>query len=356
MKWIARIALLLLVFFGCDKKHPFKQSDDFNTLMGLNKSVWKFVETHEDYENLGFFKKLYETNKNLQLIKEDQKKIPKVIHFIWLGPNPFPKESVGNIDSWIKNHPNWTVKFWTDRYRPLPNKKMELQFIANFTFDHVKDCYENSDNYAEKADILRYELLFKEGGVYVDHDVECFNSFESFHNNYDLYCGLEPPHEPILSSSISVCNNVIGSLPGHPVLKKTIENVKAHWKEVALAYPGTDKESVIYRVAQRTFAAFDHAVRQEAGKKNSKDIVLPAAYFNRIDGDLPLYAHHHYASTWFEGETNFEKNVRRRLVAISRKNNQLLLLNGVILTLNLALFLCLFLQYRSIKKNRSSSL
>lgn len=353
MKLISRMTLLLLALVGCDKKHEFKQSDDFNTLMGLNKSVWKFVETHEDYENLGFFKELYETNKNLQFVNKDQKKIPNVIHFIWVGPNPFPKESIDNINSWIENHPNWTFKFWTDRRRPLPNKKMELQLIANFTFDHLKDCYEESDNYAEKADILRYELLFKEGGVYIDHDVKCFKSFKSFHDNYDLYCGLEPPHEPVLSSSISVCNNVIGSRPGHPVLKKTIENVKAHWEEFALAYPGDDRESVIYRVAQRTFAAFDNAVRKEAGKKNSKDIVFPAAYFNRIDDDLALYAHHYYASTWFEDETKFERNVRRRLIAISRKNNQILLFNAVILIANLALFSGLFFQYRSIKGNRT---
>lgn len=352
MKLIPRMTLLLLALVGCDKKHEFKQSDDFNTLMGANKSVWKFVETHEDYENLRFFKELYEKNKDLQFVKKDEKNIPHVIHFIWIGPNPFPKESIDNINSWVETHPDWTFKFWTDRRRPLPNKKMELRLISNFTFDTLKDCYEESDNYAEKADILRYELLFKEGGLYVDHDVKCFKPFNSFHNKYDLYCGLEPPHEPVLSSSISACNNVIGAKPGHPVLKKAIENVKAHWEEFALAYPGDDRESVIYRVAQRTFAAFDHALREETGKNGSKDIVFPAAYFNRIDDDRALYAHHYYASTWFEDETKFERNVRRRLIAISRKNNQILLFNAVILIANLALFSGLFFQYRSIKGSR----
>ncbi|QVL57858.1 MAG: hypothetical protein KFB93_01910 [Simkaniaceae bacterium] len=352
MKLIPRVALLLLAFVGCDKKHEFKQSDDFNTLMGANKSVWKFVETHEDHNNLRIFRELYDKNKELQFTKQKESKIPKVIHFIWVGPNPFPKESVENINSWISHHPDWTFKFWTDRRRPLPNKKMELHLVSSFQFDELKHCFEESDNYAEKADLLRYELLYKEGGLYVDHDVKCFRTFAPFQANYDLYCGLEAPHEPILSSSISACNNIIGARAGHPVLKKAIENVKTRWEEFAIAYPGDDRESVIYRVAQRTFAAFDNAVREESGKEGNKDIAFPAAYFNRIDEDLALYAHHYYASTWFDDETKFERNVRRRLISISRKNNQILLFNAIILTANLALFSGLFFQYRSIKGSR----
>lgn len=350
MKVIPQIIFLLLALCGCTRKDEFKQSDDFNILMGANKSVWKFVETHEDYEHLKIFRRLYENHKNIEYVKQGEQKIPHVVHFIWLGPNPFPKESIDNINSWIEHHPHWTFKFWTDRKRPLPNRKMQLELVANFTFGALKHCYQESDNYAEKSDILRYEILFQEGGVYVDHDVKCFKSFKSFHDSYDLYCGLEPPHEPVLSSSISVCNNIIGSRPNHPILKKTIENVKKNWEEIALAYPGSDRESIIYRVAQRTFASFDSAVRNEGGKQNRRDIVFPAAYFNRIDDDLALYAHHYYASTWFEDETKFERNVRRRLIAISRKNNQILLFNAVILIANLALFSGLFFQYRSIKK------
>ncbi len=343
---------LLLITTACDKKDQVKQGDDFVTLMGSNKKVWKFVETHEDHKNIEIFKDLYNKNKDFHQAKQQEVKIPQVIHFIWIGPNPFPKESLDNIKSWVDHHPGWTFKFWTDRRRPLPNKKMELHFISDFNFSILQQCFEQSDNYAEKSDLLRYELLYKEGGLYVDHDVECFKTFAPFHRTYDLYCGLETPHEPILNSSISVCNNVIGARPHHPVLKGVIELVNSRWAELSAAYPGDDKESVIYRVAQRTFAPFDDAVRLGAGKEGYKDIVFPAAFFNRIEDDLALYAHHYYASTWFEDETKFERNIRRRLISISRKNNQILLFNGVILTANLALFSALFFQYRALRKNR----
>ena len=319
------------------KNNPIKQANDFDTFMGLDKTVWKFVKTDEDYKNLHQFKTLYDKNKDLLFHKQKEVKVPKVLHFIWLGPKPFPKESLENISSWAKLHPDWTIKFWTDRYRPLPHPSMQLHLVSDFKFTHLEECFEESNNYAEKCDVLRYEILNQEGGLYVDHDVKCFKSFDSFHTHFDLYCGLEPPHQPILSSSISICNNIIGIRPGHPVMKAVINRVKDKWKEIATAYPGDDKESIIYRVAQRTFIVFDDVVKEMADQDSNKDIVFPAAYFNQIEGDFALFAHHYYGSTWFEDESKFQRNVRRRLVSISRKNNQILLLNVVILSINLLL-------------------
>jgi len=350
MKILKVLLPLLLLTFACEKKTQFKQTDDFNTLMGANKSVWKFVETHEDYQNIRFFKDLYEKNKQHSAQKLESENIPKVIHFIWVGPNPFPKESIENVNSWIDHHPSWKVKFWTDRRRPLPNKHMEMHLVSDFSFSQLGYCYEETDNYAEKSDVLRYEILSNEGGLYVDHDVKCFKSFEPFHQSYDLYCCLEPPHTPVLSTSVSVNNNVIGVVPNHPIMEQCIKNVKERWDEMTVAYPGDDKESIVYRVAQRSWASFNDSVRELAGTGDKKDIVFPAAYFNKIDDDFALYAHHYYASTWFSDESKFERNVRRRLVSISKKNNQILLFNAVILTANIALFAGLFIQFRAIRK------
>lgn len=348
-KWIFLLPLFILCV-ACEQKNHHKKSEDFNTLMGANKSVWKFVETHEDFKNIRFFQDLYEKNKELLAGKEDGIKIPQTIHFVWLGPNPFPKESLENVRSWVEFHPNWTFKLWTDRRRPLPHPRMELKLVSDFKFSRLRDCFDDSDNYAEKADVLRYEILSHEGGLYVDHDVKCFKPFDQFHYNYDLYCGLEPPHKPIMSSSISVNNNLIGSRPHHPVLDKCMDLVLERWIDIGNAYPGEDKESIIYRVAQRSFAPFDDAMKLVSEEGDTTNIVFPAAYFNRIDDDFALYAHHYYASTWFEDETKFERNVRRRLVAISRKNNQILLFNAVILSANLVLFGCLLFQYRVIRR------
>jgi len=352
---IITTVFFLFLVFACEKEGPSRQTDDFNILMGLNKNVWKFVETEEDFKNIEIFKNLYDKNKHLQFIQKNEVKIPKVIHFIWLGPSPFPKESLENVSSFVNAHPDWVFKFWTDRRRPLPHPQMDLKLVDDFNFIKLENCFHASDNYGEKSDILRYEILFQEGGLYIDHDVQCFKSFEPFHHHFDLYCGVEPPHSRILSSSISVCNNIIGVRPNHPAIEFCLDHVDNEWDAIALAYPGSDKDSTVYRVAQRTFAAFDNAIKSIGHEQSSRDIVFPAAYFNRIDNDFALFAHHDYASTWFEDETKFERNVRRRLVSISKKNNQILLFNAIILTVNLALFMALFIHYRmTCKKIRMS--
>ena len=221
---------LLLTISACNNQEISKKKEDFNLLMGANTALWNFVETYEDYQNIRIFKDLFERNKHLQFLKQEDLLIPKVIHFIWIGPNPFPQESVENVYSWVEKHADWKIKFWTDRKRPLPHPSMELHLVSEFTFEHLGDYFADSDNYAEKSDVLRYEILNQEGGLYVDHDVKCFKTFTPFHYNFDLYCGLEPPHQPILSSSISVNNNLIGSIPRHPILKKCIENVQTNWR------------------------------------------------------------------------------------------------------------------------------
>lgn len=349
------LLLLLIPFFltSCSKEAKLKEGDDFKRLMGDKTAMWKFVQTAEDRENLTLFQKVYEQNKNFSSASSAPSKIPKVLHFIWLGPHPFPKESIKNINSWVEYHPDWVIKFWTDKIRPLPNRKMELHLVSDFSFQFFTNNFIDSDNYAEKSDLLRYEILYQEGGVYVDHDVECFTSFTPLNREYDLFCGLEPPHEPVLSSSISVCNNIIGARQGHPVLQFCIERVQKVWCAIGEAYPNKDRDSIVYRVARRTFSPFDEATKLSLNQNGNRDMVFPAAYFNRLEGKGGLYAHHYYASTWFANETVFEQNVRRRLNGISRKNNQILLFNAVILGGNILLCSFLFIQFRSLRAQKS---
>ena len=200
-KWIY-ICSLFLFLCGCQQKEDKISRSDFETLMGCGLPAWRYVQTAEDFENLQFFKVAYEKNIPFLGIKSAMLRVPKVIHFIWIGPKPFPRESIENVRTWIAKHPGWTIKFWTDRDRPLPHKDMELVRIQDFHFSQLFECYNKSDNYAEKSDLLRYEILYQEGGIYVDHDVKCLQSFEPLSRAFDFYCGMEMPYQTSLSSSV----------------------------------------------------------------------------------------------------------------------------------------------------------
>lgn len=327
--------IVLSFLGGCSKqeKKTAPKKMDFETLMGKDLPQWKYVHTETDKMDLVHYQQLYEQNLSRISEKKNDGAVPKVIHFIWIGPAPFPEASVKNIESWVSHHPHWIFKFWTDRPRPLPHPKLKPAYVSEWDFKKLGRCYMDSGNYAEKADVLRYEILAQEGGVYADHDVKCLHAFDPLNEAYDFYCGLELPSETCLSSTVHCTNNLIASKPDHPILKACLDWLDDHWESIGQTYPGTSKEAVIDRVAHRSFWAFAESVRHHAD--GNKDMVFPAFYFNAPSDEQALLARHLYAGTWFENETKFEKMARERLILLSKKINKILLFCGILGGLNM---------------------
>ncbi len=91
--------------------------------------------------------------------------IPPFLHQIWLGPKPMPEAA---MQTWVDRNPHIGHFRWRDDNLP------ELQNKALF------DAFEGV--YHAQADILRYELLYNHGGIYVDADSICLRQLdEHFH-------------------------------------------------------------------------------------------------------------------------------------------------------------------------------
>lgn len=345
LKWMSFI-IILPMLIGCQKKKESKEKSDFETLMGRDHPQWQYVQTAEDFENLNFFKSVYENNIRYLEMKSSMMRIPKVLHVIWIGPKPFPRDSVENVRSWIAKHPDWAIKFWTDRERPLPHKQMQLCFIKDLQFIKLFDCYKKSDNWAEKSDLLRLEILYQQGGIYFDHDVKCFKSFEPLNKAFDFYLGMELPYKTSLSSSVLPTNNILGSRPGHEILMRSMDWLVDNWDRIENDYPGKDRDSVINRVSHRTFLVLGEVFKVLANKDGNRDIALPTYYFNAPEDKKAIFARHLYQGTWFENETEFEKIVRERLVKITKKTNKILLFFGVFSFVNILGFALLFMKHR----------
>lgn len=350
-KRLSILILLLLSLTSCHEKERKRQATTFEDMMGKQLDCWQYVMAPIDFSNLAFFKELFEKNLSAKEAKIESKSIPKVLHFIWLGPRQFPRESIPNIQSWMSKNPGWRVKFWTDRKRPLPAEGIEECLVGDWTHPELEKCYYKTDNFAERADLLRYEILLKEGGVYVDHDVKCFKSFDELNDSYEMYCGLELPSDTPISSSIHVTNNLIAARPGHPVLERCVEWLPKHWDEIENLYPGMEKQAVIRRIANRTFAAFADSVRDVAGR-STQDMVFPAYYFNAPSDEEAVYARHLYAGSWFQSESKFEAMARERLMRISKKTNKILLFCGIATGINILGMGLLFITMR--KKLKTS--
>jgi hypothetical protein len=341
MRLIVFLCALLLCAFTPPEK-------EFDQLMGKGSKRWQLISQEEDRTDLERFRALYAENRQRLELPAAEVKIPHVVHFIWLGPRPFPPQSVENVRTWLARNPGWKVKFWTDRKRPPPCEGMEVCQVQDFYFSRLGRCYEESENWGEKSDLLRYEILYQEGGVYADHDANCLRPFADLHAGYDLYCCLETPHPPFVGRSITAGNGVIGSRAHHPVLAAVINRIALRWDELGRQFRGRDGYARTEVVMQRTYIALTHALREALGQEGNVDIVLPSSYFFAKEGLPSLYSKHFFAAAWTEqGDkpSPFEKKNQRLLrKAVSRGS---LLTKGIAAALGLnALFVVLACRRR----------
>jgi mannosyltransferase OCH1-like enzyme len=84
--------------------------------------------------------------------------IPRTLHMVWIG-SPIPAKYLVNVQAFAEHNPTWTVKLWGDANRPNASDGMQN-----------RDLYEVETNVAAKVDLLRYEIIHQEGGVYLDAD------------------------------------------------------------------------------------------------------------------------------------------------------------------------------------------
>ena len=91
--------------------------------------------------------------------------IPKIIHYCWFGRNPLPESAQKCIASWRKFFPGYEIKEWN-----------EDNFDVN-QIPYVSEAYA-AGKYAFVSDYARFKILYDNGGLYFDTDVEVIRSFD----------------------------------------------------------------------------------------------------------------------------------------------------------------------------------
>lgn len=345
------------VFSSQIKKSKVKQDthltleDSFKKLQGFETEDWNYVQSRKDFSDLAKYEDLYEKNKRFQFIFKPLLKIPKTIHLIWMGPRPFPKEYIENIRSWIAHHPDWSFNFWTDRKRPPPCNGMELRLVQDFNFEFLKEQFEISKNWAERVDILRYEVLYQEGGLFIDYNVKCSRPFHNLHSGYDFFACLEMPHEGINGRSITAGNAVLGARRHHPVIKEAMLKVSQRWEEMGKKYSGTDPFVQAQKALSRTFIALSDAMNESLNRPENTDIVFPASYFSPKHGMKGFYAEHFHGTALQERvQSQTEKFFSNTLTKLRRRDAKILKVELLSLTALLGSFGLYFLINNALKR------
>lgn len=190
---------------------------------------------------LQHFKRIYDKNHPGRVIRATDLKIPPYIHMIWLG-SPLPVAYEPFRQSWLVYHPDWTVIFWTDNsanyqfgtevfhsfdelehYLATHTKQKGMHLVVDtsqLSYSN-KRYFDASGNYGERSDILRWEIVYRFGGLYVDTDFECLRAHDELHYCYDFYTGIQP----LDTSCVQLGAALFGAVPHHPILRECVEGI-----------------------------------------------------------------------------------------------------------------------------------
>lgn len=199
--------------------------------------------------------------------------IPRIFHRIWLD-EPIPPRFEAFWTQLKALHPGWEFKSW-ERTADVREHLMRPDLFDSFT--------DYPAAYALRADLARYDLIAKFGGVYVDTDIEPLRSFEPLLDDDRAFIAWENDHR--------LCPSVFGATPQHPAVRQLVEALPER-----LALTGDP--------SHRTGPAF---VTEQWRERDDVRRLPPSAFYpvgwweqHLLGGPYPerSYAVHHWAKGW----------------------------------------------------------
>ena len=213
--------------------------------------------------------------------------IPKKIHQIWLGEKSIPRICKRWMNSWKDLNPQWEYKLWDEK---------------NIKELNIKDLnvYSKKFNPGYRSDILRYVILKKFGGIYVDTDFECVKSLPTNILQYKFIAGTMFGNNPCIGNSILI------SAPNFLLLDNILSYIKQkdYKNEINYIIKNSGPDTVT-----REFFNLNKLNQNEC-------LILPSNYFYpypnfMLNKQIDRYCEiedvsigiHHWQMTWMKGNT-----------------------------------------------------
>ena len=202
--------------------------------------------------------------------------IPNIIHQIWIGPKPAP---INMMNTWQEKNPEFTYMLWDEKR--IRNED------AIFT---CQSQIEKMEEWNGKADILRWEILYKYGGMFMDADLICVEAIDSNILSLHAFATYEQEKErPGL-----IATGGMGFPPKHPIVAAAVDFIRTN--------PVSNKETG--KRAWLTVGPMLLTQLYNSGLQNTITILpsytfLPQHYSGvTYLGHAKVYAHHEWGSTF----------------------------------------------------------
>ena len=156
--------------------------------------------------------------------------IPRNIHLIWIGTNPYPDYFKLFLTTFVNHLPEFTIKVWTNKDLTRKNFPKTFSYIQKAKKIQGKQMKDEDGNkmynkkmepltyskWAQITDLMRLEIVYNQGGFYFDTTFEILKPLYNILNKKKykfVGCNEVPRFKdyPILSNSFfgATKNNVI---------------------------------------------------------------------------------------------------------------------------------------------------
>lgn len=206
--------------------------------------------------------------------------IPHIIHYCWFGKNEKPKVVIECINTWKKYFPDWEIKEWNEDNYDLSG----IQYIY--------DAYKLK-KWAFVSDLVRLDILYRYGGIYLDIDVEFIRPLPSYFLEYKGFLGFE--YTNTIAPGL-----IFGVEKENPFVKKIIDTYEGE----RFYY---NKEGIYKTINMRMTEALlkDGLVKNGEYQVVGDFHIYPAEYFCGYNTDIRepeitsnTICWHHYLGSW----------------------------------------------------------
>ena len=236
--------------------------------------------------------------------------IPKTIHYCWFGGKEKPKSVMKCIASWRKYCQDYIIKEWN-----------EGNYDVN-ALPYSREAYKNG-KYAFVSDVARFQILFDEGGIYFDTDVEVIRPIDELVER-GAFIGWERPDT---LGNVHVAPGLGLAAPKEfPLYKEVLDGFAklSYYLDDGQRNPYTMIPLVTDLLNQKwlqldgTFQVI--SLTSHLSPLTSEIAVYPAEYLCPMDsltGEIHLtdntFAIHHYTMSWLPNSTQWRVKLMRKI-------------------------------------------
>lgn len=235
--------------------------------------------------------------------------IPRKLHYCWFGKKEMPEFLQKCIATWREHCPDYEVICWNE-------ENYDISRIP-----YVKQAYERK-KYSFASDLARLDILYEEGGIYLDTDVTLLKNLDDLRYQ-EAFTGREK------WGNINTGGGC-GAIPHHPMIKRLLEYRKE--------FPFLLQDGSLNMETNGLYETFpflergmrvDHTLQKVGGMTvYPPDVFHPYDYMSgetHVTGNT--YGIHHFYGGWMEesdhvSRTRTQEEYRKILERMNLEENR----------------------------------